>query len=39
MIQTFEDLCTYVYVTVDALFQTYVQPHDHRPGRCLVIVR
>ncbi len=32
MIQTFEDLCTSVYVTVDALFQTYVQPHDHRPG-------
>ncbi len=32
MIQTFEDLCTYVYVTVDELFQTYVQPHDHRPG-------
>jgi hypothetical protein len=25
-------LCTYVYVTVDELFQTYVQPHDHRPG-------
>jgi len=32
MIQTFEDLCTYVYVTVDELFQTYVQPHDQRPG-------
>src|ERR687885_2966760 len=32
MIHTFEDLCTYVYVTVDELFQTYVQPHDHRPG-------
>ena len=32
MIQTFEDLCTYVYVTVDALFQAYVQPHDRRPG-------
>ncbi len=32
MIQTFEDLCTYVYVTVDELFQTYVQPSDHRPG-------
>jgi len=32
MIQTFEDLCTYVYVTVDELFQTYVLPHDHRPG-------
>jgi hypothetical protein len=32
MIQTFEDLCTYVYVTVDELFQAYVQPHDQRPG-------
>jgi Transposase DDE domain len=32
MIQTFEDLCTYVYVTVDQLFQRYVQPYDHRPG-------
>ena len=32
MIQTFEDLCTYVYVTVDEVFQTYVQPHDQRPG-------
>ena len=32
MIQTFEDLCTYAYVTVDELFQTYVLPHDHRPG-------
>src|ERR671927_1545959 len=32
MIQTFEDLCTYVYVTVDELFQTYVQPYDQRHG-------
>jgi hypothetical protein len=32
MIHTFEDLCTYVYVTVDELFQTSIQPHDHRPG-------
>jgi len=32
MIQTFEDLCTYAYVTVDELFQAYVLPHDHRPG-------
>src|SRR5215210_3677727 len=32
MIQTFEDLCTYVFVTVDELFQTYLRPHDHRPG-------
>jgi hypothetical protein len=32
MIQTFEDLCTYVYVIVDEVFQASVQPHDHRPG-------
>jgi hypothetical protein len=32
MIQTFAELCTYVYVTVDDLFQTYIQPNDHRPG-------
>lgn len=32
MIQTFEDLCTYAYVTVDELFQASVLPHDHRPG-------
>jgi hypothetical protein len=32
MIQTFEDLCIHVYVTVDELVQAYVQPHDHRPG-------
>jgi len=32
MIQTFEDLCTSVYVIVDDVFQTYIQPHDHRPG-------
>jgi hypothetical protein len=32
MIQTFEDLCTYAYVTVDELFKTSVLPHDHRPG-------
>ena len=32
MIQTFEDLCTYVYVTVDELYQSVIQPHDHRPG-------
>jgi hypothetical protein len=32
MIQTFEDLCTYVYVTVDELSQSVIQPHDHRPG-------
>jgi hypothetical protein len=32
MIQTFEDLCTYAYVTVDELFQASVLPHDYRPG-------
>jgi hypothetical protein len=32
MIQTFEDVCTYAYVTVDELFQASVLPHDHRPG-------
>jgi len=32
MIQTFEDLCTYAYVTVDELFQSSVLPRDHRPG-------
>src|SRR5947209_8496439 len=32
MIQTFEDLCTYVYVTVDDVFQTSIQPYDQRPG-------
>jgi len=32
MIQTFEDLCTYVYVTVDDVFQASIQPADQRPG-------
>ena len=32
MIQTFEDLCTYVSVPVDELYQSVIQPHDHRPG-------
>jgi hypothetical protein len=32
MIQTFEDLCTSVYVTVDELYQTTIQPYDSRPG-------
>jgi len=32
MIQTFEDLCTYVYVIVDDVFQTSIQPYDRRPG-------
>src|SRR5215210_6381531 len=32
MIQTFADLCTYVYVIVDELYQVVAAPHDHRPG-------
>ena len=32
MIPTFADLCTYVYVIVDALYQVVAAPHDHRPG-------
>ena len=32
MIQTFAELCTYVYVIVDELYQVVAAPHDHRPG-------
>ncbi len=32
MLQGFADLCTYVYVIVDELYQLVVAPHDHRPG-------
>ncbi len=32
MIQDFDDLCTYVYVLVDELYQTLAAPHDQRPG-------
>ncbi len=32
MIQTFEDLCTVVYVLVDEVFQCHIAPLDHRPG-------
>lgn len=32
MIDTFEDLCTVVYVIVDEIYQVQVQPQDHRPG-------
>ncbi len=32
MIEDFADLCTYVYVIVDELYQFVVAPHDHRPG-------
>ena len=32
MIEDFADLCTYVYVIVDELYQLVVAPHDHRPG-------
>jgi hypothetical protein len=32
MIEDFADLCTYVYVIVDELYQAVVAPHDRRPG-------
>ena len=32
MIAHFADLCTYVYVIVDELYQAVAAPHDHRPG-------
>ena len=32
MIADFADLCTYVYVLVDELYQALAAPHDHRPG-------
>jgi DDE family transposase len=32
MIAQFADLCTYVYVIVDELYQAVAAPHDHRPG-------
>src|SRR5919199_5750600 len=32
MIEDFADLCTYVDVIVDELYQLVVAPHDHRPG-------
>jgi hypothetical protein len=32
MIQTFEDLCTVMYVLVDEIFLQHVAPLDHRPG-------
>ena len=34
MIQTFEDLCTVMYVLIDELYLHYVAPLDHRPGPC-----
>jgi hypothetical protein len=41
MIQTFEDLCTYAYVTVDELFPASVLPMTtvRVPARPLVTVR
>jgi hypothetical protein len=33
MIPTFADLCTYVYVIVDELYQLVAAPHDRRRGR------
>jgi len=32
MIHGFADICTYVYVIVDDLYQTRIAIHDHRPG-------
>lgn len=32
MITSFADLCTLVFVLVDALSRQVVAPHDHRPG-------
>jgi hypothetical protein len=32
MIAGFADLCTYVYVLVDELYQALAAPHDQRPG-------
>src|SRR5215211_6895016 len=32
MIADFADLCTYVYVLVDELYQVLAAPHDARPG-------
>lgn len=32
MIADFADLCTYVYVLVDELYQAVAAPYDHRPG-------
>lgn len=32
MIASFAEMCTYVYVVIDDLYQTVIAPHDHRPG-------
>ncbi len=32
MIQSFADLCTYVYVMIDDLCRIVIAPHDYRPG-------
>jgi len=32
MIASFADLCTYVYVLIDDLYQTLIAPQDRRPG-------
>jgi hypothetical protein len=32
MIQTFADLCLYVFVPVDGLYRQVAAPHDRRPG-------
>ena len=32
MIASFTDLCTYIYVLIDDLYQAVIAPHDWRPG-------
>jgi hypothetical protein len=32
MIENFADLCTYLYVLTDEVYQTVAAPYDHRPG-------
>ena len=32
MIADFAELCTYLYVLVDELYQALAAPHDQRPG-------
>jgi hypothetical protein len=32
MIASFTELCTYVYVVIDDLYQAVIAPHDRRPG-------
>jgi len=32
MRENFADLCTYLYVLADEVYQTVAAPYDHRPG-------